>query len=155
MLWVPYDATCRLSYCWNLSSQLIKLNFNFLMMGPMVLIQEKQTSGLHLPCFSGLPGFSGNRQISNGLLVYWAKILLANINPSSNFWKEKLLCSTAWKVYVFGVFLVVFSSSRTEYGKIRSYSVRMCRSTDQKNSEYGQFSRSAGFKLYIQLLLLL
>ena len=37
----------------------------------------------------------------------------------------------------------------TEYGEIRSispYSVRMRENTDQKNSEYGHFSRSASFK---------
>ena len=43
-------------------------------------------------------------------------------------------------------FWSVFSRIRTECGEIRSispYSVRMRDNTDQKNSEYGHFSRSA------------
>ena len=43
-------------------------------------------------------------------------------------------------------FWSVFSRIRTEYGEIRSkspYSVRMRENTDQKNPEYGHFSRSA------------
>ena len=42
-------------------------------------------------------------------------------------------------------FWPVFSCIRTEYGEIRSlspYSVQMWENTDQKNSEYGHFSRS-------------
>ena len=45
-------------------------------------------------------------------------------------------------------FCSVFSRIRTEYGEIRSISpqsVRMRENTDQKNSEYGHFSRSAKF----------
>ena len=44
------------------------------------------------------------------------------------------------------LFWSVFSNMRTEYGEIRSifpYSVRMRENTDQNNSEYGYFSRSA------------
>ena len=43
-------------------------------------------------------------------------------------------------------FWSVFSRIWTEYGEIRSispYSVRMRENTDQNNSEYGHFSRSA------------
>ena len=42
--------------------------------------------------------------------------------------------NTAWKVSLFGVFLVGSSRIRTEYGEIRSispYSVRMLKNTDQ------------------------
>ena len=45
-------------------------------------------------------------------------------------------------------FWSVFSRIRTEYGEIQSispYSVQMQENTDQKNSEYGQFSRSDTF----------
>ena len=52
----------------------------------------------------------------------------------------------AWKVPVFRVFWSVFSRIRIEYGEIRSispYSVRMRENTDQENSEYGHFLRSA------------
>ena len=48
-------------------------------------------------------------------------------------------------------FWSVFSRIRTEYGKIRSispYSVQIRENTDQKNSEYGHFSRNV-FPLYI------
>ena len=44
-----------------------------------------------------------------------------------------------------GFFSSVFSRIRTEYGeilRISSYSVQMQESMDQKNSEYGHFSRS-------------
>ena len=52
---------------------------------------------------------------------------------------------TVWKVIVFGVFLVHISRIRPEYGEIRiifPYSVQMRENTNQKNSEYGHFSRS-------------
>ena len=45
-------------------------------------------------------------------------------------------------------FWSVFSRIQAEYGEIRSisrYSVRMRENTDQKNSEYGRFSRSGLF----------
>ena len=44
------------------------------------------------------------------------------------------------------LFWSVFSRIRTEYGEIHhisTYSVRMWENTDQNNSEYGHFSRSA------------
>ena len=52
---------------------------------------------------------------------------------------------TAWKASVCGVFLVRIFLIWTKYGEIRSislYSVQMRENPDQKNSEYGQFSRS-------------
>ena len=49
--------------------------------------------------------------------------------------------TTAWKVSVFGVFLVrIFRHSRIS--SISPFSVPMRENTDQKNSEYGHFSRS-------------
>ena len=45
---------------------------------------------------------------------------------------------TAWKVFVFGVFLVRISHIRTEYGD----SVQMRENNDQKNCECGRFLRS-------------
>ena len=47
-----------------------------------------------------------------------------------------ILISTAWKVSVFGLFLVLI------FWHSNSYSVRMRENTDQKNSEYGHFSPS-------------
>ena len=44
------------------------------------------------------------------------------------------------------LFCFVFSRIQTEYGELRSvspYSVRMRENTDQKNSKYEHFSRSA------------
>ena len=57
---------------------------------------------------------------------------------SEFFWREKSPYSE--------FFWSIFSRIRTEYGKVRSispYSVRMRENKDQKNSEYGLFSRSA------------
>ena len=47
-----------------------------------------------------------------------------------------ILISTAWKVSVFGLFLVLI------FRHSNSYSVRMRENTEQKNSEYGHFSPS-------------
>ena len=47
------------------------------------------------------------------------------------------------------LFWSAFSSSRTEYGKVRSispYSVRMQENADQHYSEYGHFSPSVSFR---------
>ena len=55
-----------------------------------------------------------------------------------------------------GFFWSVFSRIWTKYGDIRSispYSVQMRENTDQKNPEYGHFSRS-GFKTVIENILL-
>ena len=52
------------------------------------------------------------------------------------------ILNTAWKVSVFGVFLVYIFHIRTEYGDLKSkspHSVRMQENKDQKNSEYGHF----------------
>ena len=46
-------------------------------------------------------------------------------------------------------FRSIFSRIQTEYGEIDSlYSVRMWDNTDQKNSEYGHYSRSAKFDMF-------
>ena len=52
-------------------------------------------------------------------------------------WKRR----TARKVSIFVFFWSLFSRIRPEYGV---NSVRMRENTDQKNSEYGHFSRSVG-----------
>ena len=46
------------------------------------------------------------------------------------------------RLSVFGVILVRISRIRTEYGVIRTYSVRMRESVDQNNSKYGHLLRS-------------
>ena len=49
-------------------------------------------------------------------------------------------------------FWSIFSRIRTEYGEIQSispYPVRMRENTDQKNSEYGHFSRSVSLKVQV------
>ena len=52
----------------------------------------------------------------------------------------------------FGVFLLVFSCIRTEYGEIQSncspYSVQVQENADHENSEYGHFSRSVMLTRY-------
>ena len=56
------------------------------------------------------------------------------------------LSCTAWKVSIFGVILVrIFPHSYfpAEILRICPYSVRIRKYTDQNNSEYGHFSRSA------------
>ena len=56
------------------------------------------------------------------------------------------LSITSRKVSLSGVFWTVFFRIQTEYGEIlrvSQYSVRMRENTDQKNSKYGHFSRSA------------
>ena len=52
----------------------------------------------------------------------------------------------ARKVSILGVFWSVFSRIRAKYGEINSissYSIQKRENKDQKNSEYGHFSRSA------------
>ena len=65
------------------------------------------------------------------------------------FWKiESRFSTLCEKCPYVEFFWFVFSRSRTEYGDILSispYSVQMRENTDQKNSEYGHFSRSARF----------
>ena len=51
---------------------------------------------------------------------------------------------TAWKVSVFGVFLV----------RIFPHSVRMQENTNQENSEYRHFSRCNGFTIFSSIFLL-
>ena len=58
--------------------------------------------------------------------------------------RDSRLTFTAWKVSICRVFLILTFPIWTEYGGIWSifpYSVRMWENTDQKNSEYGHFSR--------------
>ena len=60
--------------------------------------------------------------------------------------KQKLIANTVLKVSVLDFFSYsVFSRIRIEYGEIRCISpnsVQMRKNRDQKNSEYGHFSRS-------------
>ena len=52
-------------------------------------------------------------------------------------------------------FWSVFSRIWTEYGNLQSkctYSVRITGKSDQKNSEYGHFSRSVGFQIPLSCL---
>ena len=61
------------------------------------------------------------------------------------YWLSIDTPGTAWKVSVIGSFWSVFSRIRTEYGEIHCispYLIWMRENTDQKNSEYGGFSRS-------------
>ena len=61
-----------------------------------------------------------------------------------------VLCVTAWKVSVLGVFLVRIFSHWIKYLEIvpiSPYSVKMQENVDQKNSEYRHFSRSVCFDL--------
>ena len=70
--------------------------------------------------------------------------------------KKCMASITAWKVSLFGVFLVLNSGIRTEYGEryveygeilpISLSSVRMREVMDQKNSKYGPFSRSVPYR---------
>ena len=68
-------------------------------------------------------------------------------NPS--VWCEILYFPSLREKCPYSEFLwSAFSRIRTEYGgmwSISSYSVRMRENTNQKNSEYGHFSRSASF----------
>ena len=54
---------------------------------------------------------------------------------------ENFKDSTAWKVSVFGVFLVDISPHSARIQSLRIQS-EMRESTDQKNLEYGHFSRN-------------
>ena len=63
--------------------------------------------------------------------------------------KKCMASITAWKVSLFGVFLVLNSGIRTEYGEILPISlssVRIREVMDQKNSKYGPFSRSVPYR---------
>ena len=62
----------------------------------------------------------------------------------------RISCIALRKKCPYSEFLLsVFSRIQTEYGEIRSistYLVQMWENKDQKNSEYGHFSRSVGYK---------
>ena len=72
-----------------------------------------------------------------------------NIKRNNEYFRMTLIKkrqdNTAWKVSVFGIFLVRFFLIWTEYGDLRSkspYSVRMQGNKVHKNSEYRYFSSS-------------
>ena len=67
---------------------------------------------------------------------------------------EEVLVYTALNLSVFGVIWSIFSHIWTEYQKIlrtSPYSLRMREIIEQKNSEYGQFSRSDTCKLEAEI----
>ena len=67
---------------------------------------------------------------------------------------EEVLVYTALKLYVFGVIWSIFSRIWTEYREIlrtSPHSLRMREIMEQKNSEYGQFSRSDTCKLEAEI----
>ena len=75
---------------------------------------------------------------------------LASLGKGRELWTLNYMLNTAWKVSVFGNFLIRIFWFRILLhspwiGEIRSispYSVRMRDNTDQKNSKYGHFSCS-------------
>ena len=81
----------------------------------------------------------------------WLEIGWTRQKIHSDFLYEKRIISststrnTAWKVFVFGVFLV----------RIFPHADRIRENTDQKNSEYGHFLRSAIMDISFYLLLFL
>ena len=59
--------------------------------------------------------------------------------------------NTAWKVSVYGVFLVRISCIWSEYGDVlckSPYSVRMWENKDQESSSYGHFLWSLNLEMY-------
>ena len=80
-------------------------------------------------------------------MIFGIQYVLTNLNISASkkVTNSKTLTYTAWKVSVFGVFLVrIFPHSEwirrdTPY---LSVPVQICEDTNQKNSEYGHLSRS-------------
>ena len=79
-----------------------------------------------------------------GLLHFTEKIFhrqWRKFGPMENTFQYNFF--TAWKVSVFGVFLVrTFPHSNWIWRDISPYSVRMRKNADQKNSKYGHFPRS-------------
>ena len=65
---------------------------------------------------------------------------------------DSCLVSTAWKMSVFGVFLVRVFPHLDWILRFSPYSVRMRENTDQKNSEYGHFSHSVHFECFFQII---
>ena len=115
--------------------------------------------------------FTEFRNILHSFFVFiWLLLDLYKVLDSIffrfSFWKAKLVPAKLIQVFISlfqitllekcpysGFFWSVFSCLRTEYGEMRSispYSVRIRENTDQKNSEYGHFSRSVSFSIIFQ-----
>ena len=115
--------------------------------------------------------FTEFRNILHSFFVFiWLLLDLYKVLDSIffrfSFWKAKLVPAKLIEVFISlfqitlrekcpysGFFWSVFSCLRTEYGEMRSispYSVRIRENTDQKNSEYGHFSRSVSFSIIFQ-----
>ena len=115
--------------------------------------------------------FTEFRNILHSFFVFiWLLLDLYKVLDSIffrfSFWKAKLVPAKLIQVFISlfqitlrekcpysGFFWSVFSCLRTEYGEMRSfspYSVRIRENTDQKNSEYGHFSRSVSFSKIFQ-----
>ena len=115
--------------------------------------------------------FTEFRNILHSFFVFiWLLLDLYKVLDSIffrfSFWKAKLVPAKLIQVFIslFQItlrekcpysrfFWSVFSCLRTEYGEMRSfspYSVRIRENTDQKNSEYGHFSRSVSFSIIFQ-----
>ena len=115
--------------------------------------------------------FTEFRNILHSFFVFiWLLLDLYKVLDSIffrfSFWKAKLVPAKLIQVFISlfqitlrekcpysGFFWSVFSCLRAEYGEMRSfspYSVRIRENTDQKNSEYGHFSRSVSFSIIFQ-----
>ena len=115
--------------------------------------------------------FTEFRNILHSFFVFiWLLLDLYKVLDSIffrfSFWKAKLVPAKLIQVFISlfqitlrekcpysGFFWSVFSCLRTESGEMRSispYSVRIRENTDQKNSEYGHFSRSVSFSIIFQ-----
>ena len=115
--------------------------------------------------------FTEFRNILHSFFVFiWLLLDLYKVLDSIffrfSFWKAKLMPAKLIQVFISlfqitlrekcpysGFFCSVFSCFLTEYGEIRSislYSVWIRENRDQKNSEYGHFSRSVSFSIIFQ-----
>ena len=75
------------------------------------------------------------------MIVCITNIIFSAGSCSDNL-KKKLKMNTMWKVSVFRVFLVRIFPHSDWIRRETEYSVQMRENTNQKNSEYGHFSRS-------------
>ena len=90
-------------------------------------------------------------------ILYYISMHILNVKWSltRHYWIQGFMNVTVWKVCVFGVFLVrIFPHSDwmrrdSEY----PYSVQIRENKDQKNSEYGHFSRSVCHRSHGNLVL--
>ena len=86
----------------------------------------------------------------SGTIPWFLRSYLNIVCSSQTKSQEEILWIILW-----GFFWPVFYHIRTEYGEIRiifPYSIQMRENTDQKNYEYGHFSRSVDapvFKLQV------